>query len=132
MTEHSKNRPLSPHLQIYKPQITSVLSILHRFTGVGLFFGLVGLVTWVFFLAFDKHESYQGLYAAYMNLLCHPFGRFVCWGTVFCVFYHWANGIRHLAWDYGHGYDLKTVSYTGWFVVLFSMLSTLTLFLCWE
>lgn len=127
-----QKRPLSPHLQIYKPQITSVLSILHRFTGVGLFFGIVGLVVWLFLVVFGNNEFYQGWYDYYIQTLAHPVGRFMCWGVMFSACYHWANGMRHLAWDYGHGYDLKTVSYTGGLAIFFAFISTSTLFLYWE
>lgn len=115
MSSQDKKRemPLSPHLQVYKPQITSVLSILHRFTGVVLYFGALLVVGWLICLS-SGLESYQ----CFMSWLKSPLGYIVLMGWTFSLYYHLCNGIRHLAWDLGHGYDISTATRTGWLVVV--------------
>ena len=113
------NRPrlLSPHLQVYKPQLTSILSILHRGTGVVLSIGSVLLVSWI--VALTLGES---AYQIYSQLANNWFGKLVIFGFTFGLFYHLSNGIRHLFWDAGYGYDLKDAYISG-FAVIFSSLS---------
>ena len=107
-----RERPLSPHLQIYRPQITSVLSILHRLTGVALGVGTIVLVWWLVAAAVgpDAFEGAQGF-------LGSIFGQLILFGWSWALFYHLCNGIRHLAWDIGWGFELPTVAATGWTVV---------------
>lgn len=105
----SKPRPLSPHLQVYRLQITSVLSITHRFTGLGLVAGLFALVYWLAAAAYGP-DAFGRAQAA---LASWP-GQVVLFGWIFCLFYHLANGIRHLAWDIGWGFDLPTLRSSGW------------------
>lgn len=116
-TDH---RPLSPHLQIYRPQITSVLSILHRITGVLLALGTLLLVFWLLAAA-----SGPSAFATAQGVIGSWLGRLVLLGWTFALFYHLCNGIRHLCWDAGLGFDLKTVSRTGWAVVAGSAILTL-------
>ena len=106
------NRPLSPHLQIYKPQLTSVLSILHRITGVALALGTILLVYWLIAVASGpvSFSMAQGLVGAW-------YGRLLLLGWTFALFFHLVNGIRHLCWDAGYGFDLKTVYASGWAAV---------------
>lgn len=108
----SANRPLSPHLQVYRWQLTSVLSILHRLTGVFLSVGAVALVWWLFAAAFsDSYFAFvHGLFGTWP-------GKLFLLGWTFSLFYHLANGVRHLLWDTGVGFDLKTTYLTGWTVV---------------
>lgn len=113
------NRPLSPHLQVYKPQLTSVLSITHRATGVALALGLLLLVYWLLALAAGP-ESFAGARA----LLSSWIGRIVLFGFSFALFYHLCNGIRHLFWDAGLGFELKAVYASGWAVVAVSVALT--------
>ncbi len=87
----SKQRPLSPHLQIYKPQITSILSILHRGTGIVLSIGSIILVLWI--VALTLGES---TYLMYSNIINNWFGELIIFGFTFALFYHLSNGIRHL------------------------------------
>ncbi|HLF58249.1 MAG TPA: succinate dehydrogenase, cytochrome b556 subunit [Alphaproteobacteria bacterium] len=108
----SANRPLSPHLQIYRWQLTSVLSILHRMTGVFLSAGAVVLVWWLFAAAMGDAE-----FAVVQTLLASTVGKLFLLGWTFSLFYHLANGIRHLLWDTGFGFDIKTAYVTGWTVV---------------
>jgi len=115
----SRNRPLSPHLQIYAKQVTSVLSILHRFTGVILAFGAFLLANWVISATYGA-ESFtmaQGLLGSW-------FGRLVLFGMTLALFFHLGNGLRHLAWDMGKGFDLPQVRASGMFVVAFTLTMT--------
>ena len=123
----SKKRPLSPHLQIYKWQITSVLSILHRFKGIGFCGGIIGLVVWLYFLS----QNIEG-HSAGIELINTVPGQIMLWAVIFSGNFHLANGIRHLIWDVGYGFSLPTVNASGWFVVGFSFISTLLLFLSWR
>jgi succinate dehydrogenase / fumarate reductase, cytochrome b subunit len=120
----SADRPVSPHLQIYKFQLTSVLSILHRFTGVGLVVGAAALVVWLVAAAhgaaaFDKAQTIAGAW----------YGRLLLFLWAFALFYHLCNGIRHLGWDAGLGLDLKSVYATGWIVVAAALLLTFAAFI---
>jgi succinate dehydrogenase / fumarate reductase cytochrome b subunit len=108
----TKERPLSPHLQVYRPQLTSVLSILHRATGVALAAGLLLLVCWLLAVA-----SGAAFYDAVQAFNAHWVGRTLLFGWSFALFFHLCNGIRHLAWDAGHGYEMDQVHRSGWLVV---------------
>ena len=88
------NRPLSPHLQIYRPQLTSVLSISHRITGIILSAGLIGVVGWFMAVA-SGPESYD----RFLALVAHPIAKVALAAWTFALFYHLLNGIRHLLWD---------------------------------
>lgn len=106
------NRPISPHLQIYRPQLTSVLSITHRATGIGLAVGLLYLVLWVMCVAAGK-----GPYYAFLDFHVSILGRLLMLGWTFALFFHLCNGIRHLAWDAGWGFELKDAYLSGKAVV---------------
>ena len=112
-------RPLSPHLQVYKPQLTSVLSIAHRSTGVFLSAGAIYVVYWLYAVA-QGGESF----AMARTIAGHWLGQLVLLGLTFAVFFHTANGCRHLLWDAGWALELKPVYQTGWAVVFFSILAT--------
>jgi succinate dehydrogenase / fumarate reductase cytochrome b subunit len=105
-------RPLSPHLQVYKPQITSVLSISHRISGVALAVGTGLLVSWLMAAA-----DGAAAFAAAQDFMGSFLGRLMMFGWTLALFFHFCNGIRHLAWDAGHGYDLESVTRSGWFTV---------------
>lgn len=113
------NRPLSPHLQIYRPQITTALSIFHRITGVGLALGAVLVVWWL--LAAATGPEY---FAFVDGLMTSWLGLLVMLGVTWALGYHLLNGIRHLFWDLGMGFDLDTVNKTGIAVVVGSVLLT--------
>ncbi len=107
------NRPLSPHLQIYKPQLTSFLSICHRMTGIGLAVGVLFLVCWLSSAAtgpesFARIQEFNGSW----------FGRLLLFGWTFALFYHLCNGIRHLFWDAGKGFEMEIVNRSGVMVLL--------------
>lgn len=113
------SRPLSPHLQIYRWQITSVLSILHRFTGLALSAGTLLLVWWLVALATgpDAFATAQAFVGSWL-------GRLLLLGWSFSLFFHLANGIRHLFWDAGYGFEIKTTTASGWTVVVTSVALT--------
>ena len=113
-------RPLSPHLQVYRWQITNTLSILHRLTGVGLGIGTLALTWWL--VAAAAGPEY---YAMVVGWLTSWLGRLVMLGFTWALFYHLCNGIRHLFWDAGRGFELDTVNRTGWAVVVLSVVLTL-------
>ena len=114
------HRPLSPHLQIYKPQISSVLSILHRITGVALGLGLLLLAWWLIAAASGKQD-----FAIVQRLLASWFGQAILLGFSWSLFFHLCNGIRHLAWDAGYGLELPGVNKSGWAVVITAFVLTL-------
>ena len=116
----TQNRPLSPHLQIYRWQISSVLSILHRITGIALAVGSLLLVYWIIAAAVGPEAFAQA-----QGLIGSVIGRLLLLGWTFALFFHLANGIRHLFWDMGLGFELKTMSITGWAVVILALLLTL-------
>ena len=118
------NRPISPHLQVYRPQLTSVLSILHRITGVALAVGTILLVYWLIAAA-----SGPEAFASAEALIGSRLGRILLFGWIFALYFHLANGIRHLFWDAGFGFELKTVYASGWTVVALAAVLTLLSFI---
>lgn len=118
------NRPLSPHLQIYRPQLTSVLSILHRITGLLLALGSV-LIAWWFWSVMLGGESY----ATASDFFTSWFGWLLIFLWALCTFYHLCNGIRHLFWDAGLGLELSQAYLSGKIVVGAAFLLTILAFL---
>ena len=112
-------RPLSPHLSIYRKQITSVLSILHRITGITLYAGLVMLVIFIAVVAY-----FPTYYSSLHELMSSLLFRLAMFGWTGAFYLHFFNGIRHLFWDMGKGMDIPSVNKTGWLVVVFSLLAT--------
>jgi succinate dehydrogenase / fumarate reductase, cytochrome b subunit len=100
------SRPLSPHLQIYKPMLTMMMSIMHRITGVGLYFGIILLVWWL--TAASISDSYFDFVQGFFG---HWFGRLVLFGFSWALIHHVLGGLRHFLWDTGRGYDLKVVEW---------------------
>lgn len=115
----SPDRPLSPHLQVYRWQWTMALSILHRATGVALAVGAIGLVWWLLALAGSPDS-----YGQFMDCARSPLGLFVIAAFGACLVYHSWNGIRHLLWDTGWGLDIPTAFRTGMAVIVLSVLGT--------
>lgn len=113
-------RPLSPHLQVYRPQITSILSILHRVTGVALTAGTLLLTWWVVSAAYGPDA-----FATCQAFLGSLIGQLVLWGFTFAVFYHLGNGVRHLAWDFGWGFEMAQLRASGIAMVVFAIVATL-------
>ena len=110
----ARARPLSPHLQVWRWHVTLATSILHRFTGVGLYAGLLILAGWALALA-----SGPEAYGVYTGLLGSILGKIVLFGITVCVFFHMANGVRHLAWDSGKGFAPRTADATAWAALAF-------------
>jgi succinate dehydrogenase / fumarate reductase, cytochrome b subunit len=117
-------RPLSPHLQIYKPQLTSVLSFTHRACGVALAVGSIFLVWWLVAAVSggNAFEAAQDFWGSWLGLL-------LLFGWTYSLFFHLCNGIRHLAWDTGWGFDLKETYASGWTVVGASAVLTVIAFI---
>lgn len=105
-------RPLSPHLQVYRWHLLMALSILHRISGVALAVGTGLLVSWLMALA-----AGPAAFAQAQSFLGSAAGRLILFGWTVALFYHLCNGIRHLAWDLGYGYDLATATHSGWLTV---------------
>ena len=114
------SRPLSPDMQIYRPQLTSVLSISHRVTGIALSIGTLLLVSWLIAAAAGPE-----VYSAMQGLLSSWLGLFLIFGWTFSFFFHLCNGIRHLAWDAGYGFALRTIYASGWTVLAASAALTM-------
>lgn len=106
-------RPLSPHLQIYRWQYTMALSILHRATGCTLSVGLVLFVYWLLAIA-GGPQAYERALAVF----AYPLTRVALVGFSFAFFYHLLNGVRHLAWDTGHGLERRSARASGWVAFL--------------
>ena len=120
----NRSRPLSPHLQIYKPQITSILSIFHRLTGISLSIGSFIIVAWIVSLSMGVES-----YSYFMSIVDNWFIQTIIFGFAFALFYHFSNGVRHLFWDAGFGFELKSVYVSGSIVVLNAIiLTSLTLY----
>lgn len=117
-------RPLSPHLQIYKPQLTSVLSILHRMTGIGLSLALPALVAWLVALSMGGE-----VYEIFIACAASPVGKLLLMGWSWAFCYHLCTGIRHLIWDTGRGLELKQVYRGGYIALGVSTLLTAVLWL---
>jgi succinate dehydrogenase / fumarate reductase cytochrome b subunit len=115
---HDK-RPLSPDIQIYRPQLTSVLSISHRVTGITLSVGTLLLISWLIAAATGPHA-----YSLVQGFLKSWLGLFLMFGWTFSFFFHLCNGIRHLIWDAGHGFELRMMYASGWTVVAASTVLT--------
>lgn len=121
MQSHSRSaRPLSPHLQVYRWQYTMTLSILHRITGCALSVGLVLFVYWLLSIANGPQA-----YARAMECFSHPIIRVLLVGFSFAFFYHFANGIRHLVWDTGHGLERRAARTSGWVAFLSAVAVTI-------
>jgi succinate dehydrogenase / fumarate reductase cytochrome b subunit len=113
-------RPTSPHVWIYRWQIGNTLSILHRFTGAALGLGLIALSYWLVSLA-GGPESYT----AAGRFFGSPVGLIVLLGWTFSFFFHLLNGVRHLFWDAGRGFERTPRHLSGWFAVLGAVALTL-------
>lgn len=111
-TSSGRARPLSPHLSVYKLQVTTVLSGLHRVTGLGLVVGILLLTWWITALA-DGEQSF----AVVRWYLGSVGGQILLLGWTFSLFYHLSNGVRHLLWDVGIAIDLPGIRAGGWIVL---------------
>jgi len=113
-------RPMSPHLQIYRLPLTALLSVLHRATGAALFAGMLIMVMVLTALALGEQS-----WAVMHNILASWFGLLVLIGLTFSLYYHLCNGIRHMLWDIGYCLEKKSLTKTGLIVLISSLLLTL-------
>lgn len=118
------DRPLSPHLSHYRPEITSSLSILHRLSGIVLALGALVLSWWIVSVALGG-ASQAWTTRAFGSLV----GRIALFGWTLAFCYHLANGIRHLAWDAGYGFTMPVVRRIGWTVVVLTVILTVIIWL---
>ena len=120
----TRQRPLSPHLQVYRPQLTSMMSITHRATGVALTSGTLLLAAWLFAVATGGDT-----YAVAALAVAHPLGQFVLFCYSVALIYHALNGVRHLSWDLGFGLTIPDVYRSGHIVLFLTFLLTACLWL---
>jgi succinate dehydrogenase / fumarate reductase cytochrome b subunit len=116
--KNKDKRPLSPHIGIYKPQITSVLSISHRISGFALYTGAILLAWWIVANVYGHSQCINAFISSSL-------GMAVLFLWSFALFYHMLNGIRHLFWDMGKGFAIKTVNGTGILVVICAVIMTM-------
>ena len=117
--ERAQTRPLSPHLQVYRWQITMTMSILHRVSGVALTVGALGLAWWLLALAAGGDH-----YAHAAALIASPVGLVLLFGFSLSLVYHLLNGLRHLMWDMGWGYEIPEIYRSGWAVAVLTVVFT--------
>jgi succinate dehydrogenase / fumarate reductase cytochrome b subunit len=120
----TRERPLSPHLQVYRWQITMTMSILHRVTGVILVAGAFALAWWLLALAAGGE-----VYANAAACLASPLGKLFLFGFTLALMYHLFNGIRHLLWDAGWGFEIPEFYASGWTVAALSIVFTLIIWI---
>ncbi len=113
-------RPLSPHMQVYTPQLTSILSIMNRVTGLAISAGTILLVWWLVAAA-----SGPSAFGHVQGFIGSPIGLFMLFGWTASLFYHFFGGIRHLVWDAGYGYELSQTHASGWAVVIATLVVTI-------
>jgi succinate dehydrogenase / fumarate reductase cytochrome b subunit len=111
------DRPLSPHATLYSWRITNTLSIIHRLTGVFLSLGAFVLAWWLMSLA-----GGPSAYESALLLIDTVFFKLLATAWVFSFFFHLANGVRHLFWDVGHGFEPAQIRASGWAVVVFAVI----------
>jgi len=122
MSDPANQRPLSPHLQVYRPVISMVMSIFHRLTGAALYLGMIVLVWWL--IAAASGPQY---YAVAMDWIGSVVGYLILIGLSWAVFHHALGGLRHFLWDTGRGFEIPTVLRLSW-ATLFGSLTLTTLF----
>lgn len=117
-------RPLSPHISIYRWPITMTLSILHRATGAAMAVGLVVLAAWLVSAASGSED-----YDQFISLMSTLIGRLLLIGWSFAFFFHLANGVRHLVWDTGRGFEKRQANASAWFVLVTAIVATALLWM---
>ena len=119
----SKN-PLSPHLQIYRWHISSLLSITHRISGVINLLALILIFFWLLVLSFGESN-----YELFLLIINSFFGKFILIGFTWSMSFHVLSGIRHLAWDMGYGFEIKTANISGAIAIISSLVLTIIFWL---
>ena len=120
---YSKN-PVSPHLQIYRWHISSLLSIIHRISGVINLLALILIFFWLLGLSFGESN-----YELFLLIINSFFGKFILIGFIWSMSFHILSGIRHLAWDLGYGFEIKTANISGIIVIICSLVLTIIFWL---
>ena len=119
----SKN-PLSPHLQIYRWHISSLLSITHRITGVINLIALILIFFWLVVLSLGENN-----YELFLSIINSFFGKSILIGFTWSMSFHLLSGIRHLVWDLGYGFEIKTANISGIIVIITSLVVTVIFWL---
>ena len=121
---NDSNNPLSPHLQIYRWHISSLLSITHRISGVINLFALILIFFWFSFFSFGENN-----YQSFLLIINSFFGKFILIGFTWSMTFHVLSGIRHLIWDLGYGFEIKTAKISGIIVIISSFILTIIFWL---
>jgi len=116
--------PLSPHLQIYRWHISSLLSITHRIAGVINFISLILIIFWLVALSLGENN-----YESFLLMINSFFGKFILIGFTWSMSFHVLGGIRHLFWDLGYGFEIKTANISGIIVIISSLVLTIIFWL---
>ena len=117
------NRPLSPHMTIYRWPVTMMTSITHRITGGGMAVGMIALAWWLVCIS-NGPEGWQSFHAIWDT----PLGLLVLFGLTWSLVYHFLNGVRHLAWDLGYGFDKREAERNSVIIYALSILGALAVF----
>ena len=121
---NDSNNPLSPHIQIYRWHISSLISITHRISGVINLLALILIFYWLIVLSFGESN-----YESFLLIINSFFGKFILIGFTWSMSFHLLSGIRHLVWDLGYGYEIKTANISGIIVIIFSLTLTIIFWL---
>ena len=121
---NDSNNPLSPHLQIYRWHISSLLSITHRIAGIINLFALILIFFWLIVLSLGESN-----YELFLIIINSFFGKFILIGFSWSMIFHLLSGIRHLAWDLGYGFEIKTANISGVVVIISSLVLTIIFWL---
>ena len=121
---NDSNNPLSPHLQIYRWHISSLLSITHRISGVINLLALILIFFWLIALSLGESN-----YESFLLIINSFFGKFILIGFTWSMSFHLLSGLRHLVWDLGYGYEIKTANISGIIVIISSLVLTVIIWL---
>ena len=121
---NDSRNPLSPHIQIYRWHVSSLLSITHRISGVKNLLALILIFFWLLVLSFGESN-----YDFFLLIINSFYGKFILIGFTWSMSFHLLSGIRHLAWDLGYGFEIKTANISGIIVIIFSLVLTIIFWL---
>jgi succinate dehydrogenase / fumarate reductase, cytochrome b subunit len=119
-TTRTVERPLSPHLSVYRVMINTVMSIVHRITGAALYFGTLLLAAWLVAAAMGERQ-----FTMVNDLFGHPIGKLILFGYTWAIFHHMLGGLRHFVWDTGRGFQIWQVNLLSWLTIIGSISLTL-------
>ena len=118
--KRATERPLSPHLSVYRLMINTVMSIMHRITGAALYFGTLLLAAWLVAAAMGEKQ-----FVLVNTLFAHPIGMLILFGYSWAIFHHMLGGLRHFVWDTGRGFEIWQVNLLSWVTIIGSISLTL-------